>query len=150
VPGGLFKSPNLEAYTTAMNLSQREGLGADGIMANDRGRAPPIECSSITVADPRLVLSFRGGVGRELCMSARRSVAIPCRQGSRAPAGYKRLAAPFGKDWVQSGCSNLRIGVFLMPILAGAHEILHEVGIRLTQVAPICSMPVWSKNTHGI
>jgi hypothetical protein len=35
VPGGLFKSPNLEAYTTAMNVSQREGLGADGIMAND-------------------------------------------------------------------------------------------------------------------
>jgi hypothetical protein len=36
VPSGLFKSPNLEAYTTAMNVSQREGLGADGIMANDR------------------------------------------------------------------------------------------------------------------
>jgi Barstar (barnase inhibitor) len=35
VPGGLFKSPNLEGYTTAMNVSQREGLGADGIMAND-------------------------------------------------------------------------------------------------------------------
>jgi hypothetical protein len=30
--GGLFKSPNLEGYTTAMNVSQREGLGADGIM----------------------------------------------------------------------------------------------------------------------
>jgi transposase InsO family protein len=36
VPGGLFKPPNLEAYTTAMNVSQREGLGADGIMANDK------------------------------------------------------------------------------------------------------------------
>jgi hypothetical protein len=36
VPGGLFKSRNLEGYTTAMNVSQREGLGADGIMANDR------------------------------------------------------------------------------------------------------------------
>jgi hypothetical protein len=35
VPGGLFKSRNLEAYTTAMNVSQRESLGADGIMAND-------------------------------------------------------------------------------------------------------------------
>ena len=35
MPGGLFKSPNLEGYTTAMNVSQREGLGADGIMAND-------------------------------------------------------------------------------------------------------------------
>jgi putative transposase len=36
VPGGLFKSPNLEGYTTAMNVSQREGLGAGEIMANDR------------------------------------------------------------------------------------------------------------------
>ena len=35
MPGGLFKSRNLEGYTTAMNVSQREGLGADGIMAND-------------------------------------------------------------------------------------------------------------------
>jgi hypothetical protein len=42
VPGGLFKSPNLEGYTTAVNVSQREGLGADGIMANDnfRNRSP--------------------------------------------------------------------------------------------------------------
>jgi hypothetical protein len=31
----LFKSPNLAGYTTAMNVSQREGLGVDGIMAND-------------------------------------------------------------------------------------------------------------------
>jgi hypothetical protein len=30
-----LKSPNLEGYTTTMNVSQREGLGADGIMAND-------------------------------------------------------------------------------------------------------------------
>jgi hypothetical protein len=37
VPSGLFKSPNLEGYTTAMNVSQYEGLGADGIMANDNG-----------------------------------------------------------------------------------------------------------------
>jgi hypothetical protein len=36
VPGGLFRSRNLEAYTTAMNVSQRECLGADRIMANDR------------------------------------------------------------------------------------------------------------------
>jgi hypothetical protein len=36
VPGGLFKSPNWEGYTTAMNVSQREGLGADRIMANDK------------------------------------------------------------------------------------------------------------------
>jgi hypothetical protein len=38
VPGGLFKSRNLEGYTTAMNVSQRESLGADGIMANDNLR----------------------------------------------------------------------------------------------------------------
>jgi hypothetical protein len=41
VPGGLFKSPNLEAYTTAMNVSQCEGLGADGIMANDSYQSRP-------------------------------------------------------------------------------------------------------------
>ena len=35
MPGGLFKSPNLEGYTTAMNVSHRAGLGADGIVANE-------------------------------------------------------------------------------------------------------------------
>jgi hypothetical protein len=39
--GGLFKSPNLEGYTTAMSVSQREGLGAAGIMANDRSNSIP-------------------------------------------------------------------------------------------------------------
>ena len=41
MPGGLFKSPSLEGYTTAVNVSQREGLGADGIMANDRAAINP-------------------------------------------------------------------------------------------------------------
>jgi hypothetical protein len=35
VPGGSFKSRNLEGYTTATNVSLRERLGTDGIMAND-------------------------------------------------------------------------------------------------------------------
>jgi hypothetical protein len=49
VPGGLFKSPNLEGYTTAMNVSQREGLGADGIMANDRAnKSPGAECAVVS------------------------------------------------------------------------------------------------------
>ena len=38
VPDGLFKSTNFAGYTTAMNVSQRESLGADGIMANDNRR----------------------------------------------------------------------------------------------------------------
>ena len=35
VPGGSSKSRNSEGYTTAMNVLQGEGLGADGILAND-------------------------------------------------------------------------------------------------------------------
>ena len=57
VPGGLFKSPNLEAYTTAMNVSQREGLGTDGIMANDRAPPAPHYPLMATGARSRLAIT---------------------------------------------------------------------------------------------
>ena len=37
VPGGLFKSLNLEGYTTAMNVSQREGSGVGKILQASDG-----------------------------------------------------------------------------------------------------------------
>jgi hypothetical protein len=42
VPGRSSKSRNSEGYTTAMDVLQREVLGADGILANDSVLSSPV------------------------------------------------------------------------------------------------------------
>ena len=62
VPGESFTSRNLEAYTTAMNVSQRED--ADGIMANDGGEVCSAFGMSRTFAEGMKGRSrFRAGRG---------------------------------------------------------------------------------------